>query len=173
MTKMPSRRSACEGENCERYETMLDIECTEGEYNIEEGDVLAVREVGAMKQSRREILIRVGLGAGAALLGVRTAAAQNQMPGVSDQGQNPSQQMPGEPPPSPEEQRMAEAATKAMLEQNQKQIKQNVEKLYKLASELKEQVEKTDSSKVLSLNLVKKAEEIEKLAKQIKDRAKG
>lgn len=68
---------------------------------------------------------------------------------------------------------MAAAARKAMLEQNQKDIKKNVEKLYQLASELKEQVEKTDSATVLSLSLVKKAEEIEKLAHQIKDRARG
>jgi hypothetical protein len=34
-------------------------------------------------------------------------------------------------------------------------------------------VEKTDATTVLSLGMVKKAEEIEKLAKQIKDHAKG
>jgi hypothetical protein len=64
-------------------------------------------------------------------------------------------------------------ATKAVLEENQKDIKKNVEKLFDLASQLKEQVEKTDSTTTLSLALVKKAEEIEKLARQIKDRAKG
>jgi hypothetical protein len=45
--------------------------------------------------------------------------------------------------------------------------------LYELASQLKDEVEKTDSSKVLSLDLVKKAEEIEKLAHDIKNRTKG
>jgi hypothetical protein len=34
-------------------------------------------------------------------------------------------------------------------------------------------VDKTDSAKVLSLAMLKKAEEIEKLAKDIKSRAKG
>jgi hypothetical protein len=62
---------------------------------------------------------------------------------------------------------------KAALEENQKDIKAKVEKLFQLATELKEQVEKTDSAKVLSLGMVKKAEEIEKLAKDIKTRAKG
>jgi len=38
---------------------------------------------------------------------------------------------------------------------------------------LKTEVEKTDSTSVLSIGMVKKAEEIEKLAKQIKDHAKG
>ena len=64
-------------------------------------------------------------------------------------------------------------ASKAMLEQRQKDIRKEVEKLYKLASELKEEVDKTDATTVLSLPLLRKAEEIEKLAKQIKENAKG
>jgi hypothetical protein len=62
---------------------------------------------------------------------------------------------------------------KAILDENQKDIKKNIEKLFDLASQLKDQVEKTDSTTVLSLAMVKKAEEIERLARQIKDRAKG
>ncbi len=60
-----------------------------------------------------------------------------------------------------------------MLEQHQKDIKKDIEKLYDLATQLKTEVEKTDATSVLSLGMVKKAEEIEKLAKQIKDHAKG
>lgn len=63
--------------------------------------------------------------------------------------------------------------TKAMLEANEKDIKKNIEKLFQLATDLKTEVEKTDSSQILSLALVKKAEEIEKLAHDIKTRAKG
>jgi hypothetical protein len=63
--------------------------------------------------------------------------------------------------------------TKALLEANEKDIKKNIEKLYQLASDLKAEVEKTDSSQFLSLAMVKKAEEIEKLARDIKTRAKG
>ena len=63
--------------------------------------------------------------------------------------------------------------TKALLEANEKDIKKNIEKLYQLATDLKVEVEKTDSSQVLSLAMVKKAEEIEKLAHEIKSRAKG
>jgi hypothetical protein len=63
--------------------------------------------------------------------------------------------------------------TKTLLEANEKDIKKNIEKLYQLAMDLKTEVEKTDSSQVLSLALVKKAEEIEKLAHEIKNRAKG
>jgi hypothetical protein len=64
-------------------------------------------------------------------------------------------------------------ASKALLEERQKSIKKDVEKLYDLAAQLKTEVEKTDSTIVLSLAMVKKAEEIEKLARQIKDHAKG
>jgi hypothetical protein len=63
--------------------------------------------------------------------------------------------------------------TKAILEANQKDIKKNVERLFQLASELKTEVEKTDSAQVRSLALLKKTEEIEKLAKDIRSRAKG
>jgi hypothetical protein len=62
---------------------------------------------------------------------------------------------------------------KKVLEGNDKDIKKKVEQLYQLATELKEEVEKTDSTKVLSLNLMKKAEEIEKLAHDIKNRSKS
>jgi uncharacterized phage infection (PIP) family protein YhgE len=63
--------------------------------------------------------------------------------------------------------------TKMALEANEKDIKKNIEKLFQLATDLKAEVEKTDSSQVLSLAMVKKAEEIEKLAREIKTRAKG
>lgn len=62
---------------------------------------------------------------------------------------------------------------KLMLEANQKEIKKNVEKLYALASELKAEVEKTDSVHVLSLAMLRKTDEIERLAKEIRSRAKG
>lgn len=60
-----------------------------------------------------------------------------------------------------------------ILEANQKEIKKNVEKLYDLASELKAEVEKTDSTHVLSVALLRKTDEIEKLAREIRSRAKG
>jgi hypothetical protein len=63
--------------------------------------------------------------------------------------------------------------TKTMLEERQKNIKKEVERLYDLASDLKAEVEKTDSTSVLSLAMLKKAEEIERLARQIKDHARG
>jgi hypothetical protein len=56
---------------------------------------------------------------------------------------------------------------------NQEQIAAMVQQLYKLASELKDDVEHTNLAAVFPVTFVKKAQAIEKLAKQIKDRAKG
>ena len=75
--------------------------------------------------------------------------------------------------PNPKEGPALPNAEKKILEENDKDMKKKVERLYQLASELKEQVTKTDSSKVLSLDLMKKAEEIERLARDIKNRSKG
>jgi hypothetical protein len=62
---------------------------------------------------------------------------------------------------------------KRVLEENQKNIKKNIDKLYKLAGELKAEVDKTDAMQVLSMAMLKKTEEIEKLAKEIRSRAIG
>jgi hypothetical protein len=65
------------------------------------------------------------------------------------------------------------ADPKAQLEENQKNLRKDADHLLRLAKELKDDVEKTEQTDVLSLSLVKKAEEVEKLARQIKDLAKG
>lgn len=56
---------------------------------------------------------------------------------------------------------------------NQKELREDVSRLYGMVSELKEQVERTDANSMLSVSLVKKAQDIEKLAKQIKGLARG
>jgi hypothetical protein len=56
---------------------------------------------------------------------------------------------------------------------NQEHIAAEVQQLYKLAGELKDQVDHTDLKAMFPLDFVKKAQQIEKLAKQIKDQAKG
>lgn len=79
---------------------------------------------------------------------------------------------PGEPDPSTNLPSLP-SPEKRMLDQNEKDIRKKVEQLYDLATQLKAEVDKTDSSKVLSLNLLKKAEEIEHLAHDIKNRSRG
>ncbi len=51
-------------------------------------------------------------------------------------------------------------------------LRVDTDKLLKLSVELKEYVDKSDEN-VLSLDVVKKAEQIEKLAKSVKDKMKG
>ena len=51
-------------------------------------------------------------------------------------------------------------------------LKRDTDKLLKLSVELKTYVDKSDEN-VLSLDVVRKAEEIEKLAKSVKDKMKG
>ncbi len=93
---------------------------------------------------------------------------------LCSQGVDQNAGAPGRPDPKSGEDAIPNAGSrKAALEENEKNIKAKVEKLFQLAGELKEEVEKTDSAQVLSLAMVKKAEEIEKLAKDIKTRAKG
>jgi hypothetical protein len=104
-----------------------------------------------------------------ALLGVR---AFTQMQGQ----QNPQSPIPGPIPHNPNEPfpdngpKIDEAK---ILKANNQQIHDDVEKLYDLASDLKKEVEKTDSANVLSLPMMQKAEQIEKLAKQVKNLARG
>ena len=51
-------------------------------------------------------------------------------------------------------------------------LKHDTDKLLKLSVELKQSVDRSDEN-VLSLDVIKKAEEIEKLARSVKDKMKG
>ena len=64
------------------------------------------------------------------------------------------------------------AAKKAALLQNEREFRSGVDRLYQLSNELREEVQKTSTSDILSVHLYKKTEEIEKLAKQLKVKVK-
>jgi hypothetical protein len=62
---------------------------------------------------------------------------------------------------------------KQMLDQqNEQEIRLEVQRLYAMATELKDEVDNTNSYAVLNVSVLKRTQEIEKLAKQIRDRAK-
>jgi hypothetical protein len=63
------------------------------------------------------------------------------------------------------EERQAQEANK----KRQEEIRRDTQKLYQLATELKDAVDKTNEN-MLSLEVVKKADEVEKLAKKVKDK---
>lgn len=99
-------------------------------------------------------------------------------------------QMPGNPPPSPPPPNvpgidpsvptgnddplgeMQAVLAKKAEKQRVEELKSDTDKLLKLSVELKTYVDKTDSN-VLSLDVMKKAEEIEKLAKSVHDKMRG
>jgi hypothetical protein len=56
---------------------------------------------------------------------------------------------------------------------DQAQMTAMVQELFQLASDLKNEVEHTNLAVVMPTTVIKRAQEIEKLAKQIRDRAKG
>jgi hypothetical protein len=86
------------------------------------------------------------------------------------------------PPPSSETQNPAEAGAanstaqsvkRAALQQNEREFRVEVNRLYQLAGELKQEVDKTATTEVFSVKMYKKTEEIEKVAKLLKGKAKG
>jgi hypothetical protein len=82
--------------------------------------------------------------------------------------------LPGEPP-EPEDEQHARAEkdmAKRANKERQAQLKRDTERLVKLASELQGYVDKSNEG-ILSLDVVKKAEEIEKLAHSVKEKMKG
>jgi hypothetical protein len=79
----------------------------------------------------------------------------NQMPGMSQ----------------PDSMRRAEQR-RMLMSERQKRLVEDTDKLLALTTALKEQVDESNKD-VLSLDMVKKAEQIEKLAHSVKERIKG
>ena len=68
--------------------------------------------------------------------------------------------------------RMEREMAKKVSQARQADLKRDTEKLLRMATELKDYVDKTNEN-TLSVEVVKKAEEIEKLAHSVKDKMKG
>lgn len=98
-----------------------------------------------------------------ALCGASEAASQ-QVPATASGEESPDAKL---------DPRLDPKRTKIILEQKQKDIKKDIQRLFQLATELKDEIEKTDAVNTLSLPLLKKTDEIERLARQIRDKAKG
>ena len=78
----------------------------------------------------------------------------------------PDEPEPGIPP------RIQKDMEKKANEQRQVELKRDTDKLLRLSTELKEYVDKSNSN-ILSVDVIKKAEEIEKLAHNVKTRMRG
>jgi hypothetical protein len=69
-------------------------------------------------------------------------------------------------------QRLEDAGIKSAVAQRQAQLRRDTDKLVALTAELKQNVDKTGPN-ILSMDVVKKAAEIEKLAKSVEDKMKN
>jgi hypothetical protein len=104
-------------------------------------------------------------------------AQQSGTNGVYESAQNGAEQahpLPGSHS-EPEDSTLARAQrdmAKHANQERQAQLKRDTERLVKLADELKDYVDKSNEG-ILSLDVVKKAEEIEKLAHSVKEKMKG
>jgi hypothetical protein len=65
------------------------------------------------------------------------------------------------------------ADPRVQLKEDQKALRHDVDHLLQMVKELKDESDKTPETDVLSLSLVKKVEDIEKLARQIRDRIRA
>jgi hypothetical protein len=70
---------------------------------------------------------------------------------------------------SQQEREMEDRRQREANKKRQDEIKQQTDKLFQLATELKDAVDKSNEN-LLSLEVVRKAEEVEKLAKQVKEK---
>jgi uncharacterized protein YlxW (UPF0749 family) len=75
------------------------------------------------------------------------------------------------PPPSQAEKDMHAQQRKEANKKRQQDLKNDTDKLFQLATELKAAVDKTNEN-MLSLEVVRKADEVEKLAKRVREKMK-
>jgi len=75
-------------------------------------------------------------------------------------------------PEDPDRQALEKKMVKKANQERQAQLRRDAEHLFRLSSELKQYVDKS-SENTLSLEVIKKAEEIERLAHSVKEKMKG
>jgi len=97
---------------------------------------------------------------------------QPQYPGQGTAQSGPRRSGMDSPDNDPSLTKLADQQAKSRNSDRQKRLETDTQRLLALATELKEQVDKTDKN-ILSIDVIKKADEIEKLARSVKDRMKG
>jgi hypothetical protein len=108
----------------------------------------------------------------------RLSGGQVPITPMGGQGQRPMPGMPktgigtSEDDPDPLAAHRAAVQAKMQSDDRQKRLVADTDKLLALATDLKEQVDKTTKD-TMSVDVIKKADEIEKLAHSVKERMKG
>ena len=138
----------------------------------------SISQVHESKSSRRwrQALCRVGAAVGFLAFATHPAVAQDPPPGAVLR--------PWEPPDAnripnkndqiqmqQQQQQQKQASYAAANLERKRQIAEDATKLLELATELKKEVDKTDKD-LLSINIIRKAEMIEKLAKGVREKMK-
>jgi hypothetical protein len=123
-------------------------------------------EEGAMRETRREFLAA----AAPLSLGVMVTG----LLGIQERPRSP---MPDPPRAAgPSETTQAPPSTiidkRRMLEERAKEFRERVQQLYDAVGELKQEVEATQTADIFSVGIYRETEKIEKLAKQLKSKAK-
>jgi hypothetical protein len=103
------------------------------------------------------------------LIFAQNASAQTRQPQPPLQPRDPSTPIEDE---DEARARLTSEMAKKAAKERVAAIKHDTDKLLKLSVELKQSVDKSDEN-VLSLDVIKKAEEIEKLAHSVKEKMKG
>jgi hypothetical protein len=135
------------------------------------GEQRGMVEEGAMEETRRRFLMTLAAAAGCSVAtpGVVFPQVRNTKPfptpPAAAETQNPAEQDAAKTDP--------QSAKRAALNRNEKEFRAGVERLYQLASELKEEVDKTVTTDVFSVRMYKRTEQIEKVAKLLKGKVKG
>ena len=105
------------------------------------------------------------------MLALTSTQAQVVDPSQTSDASAPSGQQ-QKTPEDPFSQQQRREMQKKQNVHRQEDIKNDTDKLLELATELKQYVDKTNEN-IISLDVIKKAEQIEKLAKTVKDKMKG
>ena len=126
-----------------------------------------------MADSRPRLTIAAAVFAAALATLALFSSAQAPHPSPSPPQPRPSPNTPNPNyPPGLDGPQMKGPDPKSVDRQNQAELKGDIEKLYALVFVLREQMKMTDSTSTMSVTIIKQAQQIEKLAKEIKDRAK-
>ena len=124
---------------------------------------------GSMKKLR---LIVVGMVLSITLLPGTLSGGQRSQQNIPQPGQPIPPPGSGLPDFGPSNPKVEEQQARARSTERQKKLVADTDKLLALATELKTDVDKTNQN-ILSVDVIKKADEIEKLAHSVKERMKG
>ena len=92
---------------------------------------------------------------------------------AAQQGPPASKLPPLFPPPEPPETARTPKRDRAILKANRDAVAKDVTRMSELVEALQKQLKENDSADILSLDVIHKSEEIEKLAKHVRDLVRG